>query len=370
MTPQSLPPFDVSAAEAGHTLSKVLRSRLGGPSWAEVRKLVAARRVQVGDAVCADEARRLKEGEQVTFHAQPKPLPRTANPERLVLRHLDEHVVVVEKPSGINSVRHPAELEWAEERKTLDPTLQDLTFWAVARRLDRPAKSLPPLRIVHRLDKETSGLLVFARSALAERELGMQFRRHTVVRRYLALVPGYLAARTIRSTLVRDRGDGRRGSTPLADTGKEATTHVAVEERLQGYSLLSCRLETGAPTRSASTCRKPATRSAATRSTAARRTARFSRTRAGRRVWRYMPWSLGSSTPRRRCRFTGPCRCPRICRNWSSGCEKVEMRDTPPGIPTPSRLAGPITAARGLPSPSTSTRRPRGYAGPPARPPR
>ena len=47
--------------------------------------------------------------------------------------------------------------------------------------------------------------------ALAERELGTQFRKHTVVRRYLAVVPGYLAPRTIRSTLVPDRGDGRRG---------------------------------------------------------------------------------------------------------------------------------------------------------------
>jgi 23S rRNA pseudouridine1911/1915/1917 synthase len=101
------------------------------------------------------------------------------------------------------------------------------------------------LRIVHRLDKETSGLVVFARSALAERELGLQFRKHTVVRRYLAVVPGIFTPRTIRSNLVPDRGDGRRGSTTLPGVGKEAVTHVAVEDRLPGYTLLSCRLETG-----------------------------------------------------------------------------------------------------------------------------
>ena len=108
-----------------------------------------------------------------------------------------------------------------------------------------PARDLPRLRIVHRLDKETSGLVVFARSVLAERELGLQFRKHTVVRRYLAVVAGILSGQTIRSNLVADRGDGRRGSTQLPGVGKEAVTHVAVEERLPGYTLLSCRLETG-----------------------------------------------------------------------------------------------------------------------------
>ena len=241
----TLPPFTVAPQEAGFTLAKVLRSRLGGPSWNDVRKLVAARRIQVGDAICADEARRLKENELVTLLDHPKPLPRTAHPDRLVVRHLDEHVVVVEKPAGVNTVRHPAELEWSEERRELDPTLQDLTQWAVAHKLDRDARDLPRLRIVHRLDKETSGLVVFARSVLAERELGLQFRKHTVVRRYLTVVPGILSAQTIRSNLVDDRGDGRRGSTKLPGVGKEAVTHVSVEERLTGYTLLSCRLETG-----------------------------------------------------------------------------------------------------------------------------
>ncbi len=240
-----LPPFTVSPQEDGFTLSKVLRSRLGGPSWNDVRKLIAARRVKVGDAVCSDEARRLKENEVVVLLAHPKPLPRAAHPERLVVRHLDDHVVVVEKPSGVNTVRHPAELEWSDQRRELDPTLEDLTQGAIAHQQNRPPRDLLRLRIVHRLDKETSGLVAFARSALAERELGMQFRKHTVVRRYLAVVPGILSPQTIRSNLVEDRGDGRRGSTKLPNVGKEAVTHVSVEERLPGYTLLSCRLETG-----------------------------------------------------------------------------------------------------------------------------
>ncbi len=240
-----LPPFTVAAQEAGHTLARVLRSRLGGQSWTSVRKLIAARRVRVGDSICSDQARRLKENEVVVLLEHPKPLPRAAHPDRLVVRHLDEHLVVVEKPAGVNTVRHPAELEWSDQRRAADPTLEDLTQWAIAKQLDRRARELPRLRIVHRLDRETSGLVVFARSPLAERELGLQFRKHTVVRRYLAVVPGFLASRTIKSRLVADRGDGRRGSTQLPEVGKEAVTHIEVAERLPGYSILSCRLETG-----------------------------------------------------------------------------------------------------------------------------
>lgn len=242
-----LPPFTVSAAEAGYTLAKVLRSRLheSQPSWADVRKWIEGRRVTVGDSLCTDSARRLVEGERVTLLDHPVHNPRIATPDGLVIRHLDDHVVVVEKPSGLNSVRHPSELDWSDRRRSLVPTLQDVAQLAIASRTNRPARSLPPLRIVHRLDKETSGLICFARTPLAERSLGMQFRKHTVVRRYLTVVPGYLPAQTIRSSLVRDRGDGRRGSTRLPNTGKPATTHVAVEETLRGYTLLSCRLESG-----------------------------------------------------------------------------------------------------------------------------
>lgn len=244
----TIPPFAVIAPEAEHTLAKVLRSRLHEhqPSWNDVRALIENRRVKIGESVCTDPARRVHEGEIIELLGHAATKPRNSTADTLVIRHLDDHLVVVEKPSGISSVRHPAELQWNDKRRQLDPTLQDVTQWAIAKKLNRSAHSLPPLRIVQRLDKETSGLLVFVRSVLAERELGLQFRKHTVVRRYLAIAPGVWIARTIRSTLIRDRGDGRRGSTHQPDrTGKEAITHIAIEERLPKHTLLSCRLETG-----------------------------------------------------------------------------------------------------------------------------
>jgi 23S rRNA pseudouridine1911/1915/1917 synthase len=241
----------VSSEQAGLTVAALLRRLLPGKSWSEVRRIVETRRVCVGGDLCLDPARRLKEGE--VFELLARPLARSRSADEITLRHLDEHVVVVEKPAGINTVRHPSERDWTPQRKALSPTLEDLVPRQIARRAGRTLKGpLPRLRVVQRLDKETSGLVVFARTVTAERGLGKQFHRHTVVRRYLAIVPGVVLAQTIRSWLVRDRGDGRRGSRnePGASSsdgrpGKEAITHVEVVERLPGYTVLQCRLETG-----------------------------------------------------------------------------------------------------------------------------
>src|SRR5947207_4850290 len=240
----AVPSIAVPADQAGLTLAAVLRRHLPGQSWSEVRRLIETRRAKVNGELCLDPARRLKEGE--TVELLPRPSPRPKQHDAIVLRHLDEHVVVVEKPSGMNTVRHPSERAWTARRKALSPTLQDLVPQLIVREEGRIRKGpLPRLRIVQRLDKETSGLVVFARTVAAEIDLGRQFRRHTVIRRYLALVAGYVTPQRIATQLVRDRGDGRRGSTTLAGVGKEAITHVEVAERLPDYTLLSCRLETG-----------------------------------------------------------------------------------------------------------------------------
>ncbi|HVS36515.1 MAG TPA: RluA family pseudouridine synthase [Gemmataceae bacterium] len=237
-------PFTIPPDHAQKTLAAVLRALSPGQSWAQIRRLIETRRAKVNGELCLDPARRLKEGETVELLARPAPKPRQA--ESITIRYLDEHVVVVEKPSGLPTVRHPSERDWTPRRKALSPTLEDLTPPLMARQEGRKVKGPPPrLRIVHRLDKETSGLVVFARTVPAERGLGKQFHAHTVVRRYLAVVPGFVAPQRIDRRLVRDRGDGRRGVADNPDDGKEAVTHVDVAERLPQYTLLSCRLETG-----------------------------------------------------------------------------------------------------------------------------
>ncbi|HKB41352.1 MAG TPA: pseudouridine synthase, partial [Gemmataceae bacterium] len=160
-----------------------------------------------------------------------------------VVRFVDAHVVVVEKPAGLTTVRHAGETaEFGERgRRYLPATLADLVPSLLpAERGGRRGR----VRAVHRLDKETSGLVVLARTAEAERNLGKQFRAHTIERHYLAIVRGRTVDGKIESWLVRDRGDGRRGSGP-PDEGQHAVTHVRVLERLGEYTLVECRLETG-----------------------------------------------------------------------------------------------------------------------------
>ena len=222
----------------------MLRSLLPGYSWNKVRQLIGSRRVRIGDEVCLDPARRMKEGEIV--EVLDRPAPKLHRDEAIKIRYLDEHIVVVEKPSGMCTVRHPSERDWPQRRKALSPALEDLLPRLILLQEGRKIKGkLPRLRIVHRLDKETSGLVVFARTPAAEVALGRQFRKHTVHRRYLAFVPGDVPSGEIATRLVRDRGDGRRGSTTLSDAGKLAVTHVVLMERLHGYTFVYCRLETG-----------------------------------------------------------------------------------------------------------------------------
>jgi 23S rRNA pseudouridine1911/1915/1917 synthase len=234
--------FTVNADHANQTLASCLRRWLPGQSWSQVRTLIAGRRIKLNGELWLDDARRLKEGDAIEVLERPQrsvPLR-----DQLVLRHVDEHLVVVEKPAGIPTVRHPAERDWLAPRRERVPTLDDLVLQQLGAQLPRKKHDgRPRLRVVHRLDKGTSGLVVFARTVEAERGLGAQFKRHTVTRRYLAVVPGRVEAQTVRSLLVRDRGDNRRGSAESG--GKEAITHIAVVERLRGYTLLSCKLETG-----------------------------------------------------------------------------------------------------------------------------
>lgn len=178
--------------------------------------------------------------------------------------HLCHELVVVAKPAGVVTVAYGDD----DDRDTL----RGWVGRAIKRRLGKP---VPPVRVVQRLDKETSGVLVFARTRRAERHLQQQFRRHAEAldRRYLALALGTVKSRTHETVLVPDRGDGLRGSLRgrpgrIPPHGRIAITHIECLEtftvppelRATGshagshggshagslvVSLVSCRLETG-----------------------------------------------------------------------------------------------------------------------------
>ena len=236
---------------AQRTLSAFLRAELPGRSWSDIRRLIKSRQVMIDGNLCLDEGRRLRGTEVVKLLAHPTAPPPRAEDVRI--RYLDAHVVVVEKPARMTSVRHAEEQGWSQRRKQIQPTLEDVLPQAIAKKLSRgqrgrrgaPPGKLPPVRPVHRIDRDTSGLMVFARTRAAEQNLVQQFRRHTTGRRYLAIVDGHVASQTIESNLVRDRGDGRRGSTRLPEVGKRAVTHIKAIEQVGEHTFVECRLETG-----------------------------------------------------------------------------------------------------------------------------
>jgi 23S rRNA pseudouridine1911/1915/1917 synthase len=241
--------FFIRRAEAGRTVADVLKSRLR-LGFSQARQLVQQRRVRVDGSRCDDPARRVKAGQrlevlpvQQASKKSQQPLP--GGVPQPVVRYVDAAVVVVDKPSGLTTMRHAEEADelGARARRFLPATLADL-LPALLAKSDRGSAKKTILSI-HRLDKETSGLVVFARTPAAASRLGKQFRDHTIERRYLALVRGKAKNQRIESYLVHDRGDGRRGSTSDAAKGKSAVTHVDVVENLGAYTLVECRLETG-----------------------------------------------------------------------------------------------------------------------------
>src|SRR5438552_1140985 len=151
------------------------------------------------------------------------------------IRYADEHVVVVDKPAGLTTMRHAEEAAefGARARRFLPSTLMDLLPDLLVKfqaKHQRPQRGRPRLFAIHRLDRDTSGLVVFARTPEAAHHLGKQFREHTIERRYLALVRGRAKSERMESRLVEDRGDGRRGSSVKHGEGQWAVTHVHVVE--------------------------------------------------------------------------------------------------------------------------------------------
>ena len=229
----------------GKTLAAFLRAELGELSWNQAKRLCTTGKVHLDGERSLDPAVRLEAGSrvQVDWRA-PKPRGGVLEPERLV--HVDRDVVVVRKPAGTLSIPYDP-----RDRDTLIDQTR-----ALLRRRDRRKgghRYDPELGIVHRLDKGTSGLLVFTRTVAAKRALAQQFRKHTVERVYLAIVHGHTESATHESWLVPNRGDGLRGSWGvfLPARGKRPTearravTHVDVVEHLPGATLVECRLETG-----------------------------------------------------------------------------------------------------------------------------
>ena len=253
------------------------------PSWSAVRKLLHARKIAIGGVLCVDEGRRLSQGEEITVADRPFPPPPTD--KDVNIRYVDQDIVIVEKPSGMVTLRRSTELNWSWARKNEAPTLDEAIprlireHAAKKNNSDKVFQRVPKIFSVHRIDRDSSGLLVFARNEDAQKHLIRQFAEHKAVRKYFALIPGQITDRTIESHFIRDRGDGLRGGMAAADSscrsetlrchseevpegeensslgdevvekkpyaGQIAITHVRTLRTIGDFSELECQLETG-----------------------------------------------------------------------------------------------------------------------------
>ncbi len=278
--------YHLGPRHEGLTLAAALKDLVPETSWGKAKQWIAKRQVQVNGNLCLDDARRVSEKDVIKLWKQP--LAKPVDTQDLRIAYIDEHLVVVEKPAGVTSVRHFAERKLSTRRRQLQPTLEELLPPVLAKlqrlrwpplppkgmnrgkKHQRPlgkkslsiqnAKKLPPeLQViaVHRLDRDTSGLMIFARTTAAEQKLVGMFRRHTIDREYVGVCLGRVVPQTITTQLVRDRGDGVRGS--IADdadasqleSAQRAVTHIIASEIFtagenpQEYSQFRCKLETG-----------------------------------------------------------------------------------------------------------------------------
>ena len=200
-------------------------------------RAAAERLLETGSVLVDGQARgkshKLAGGEEIEFE-----LPEPAAPEplaplpELTVVHADEHLFVVDKPAGV--VVHPAPGH-------AGGTLADALAAAGATGGEEERRG-----IVHRIDRDTSGLLVVARTEEAYQRLQRLVRRRELTREYLALVAGRPRSRsgTIDAPIGRDRHDRIRQSLDTT-TARAALTHFELEELLRRHALLRIRLETG-----------------------------------------------------------------------------------------------------------------------------
>jgi 23S rRNA pseudouridine1911/1915/1917 synthase len=228
----------LAAEAAGWRLDRALAAAIPTLSRERLKALVSAGEVTVDGRQERDPARKMKGGEAVAVVVPPaRPAEAVSQDIPLDIRFEDEHLLVVEKPAGL--VVHPA-------AGNLDGTLVNALLHHCAGRLSGIGGVARP-GIVHRIDKDTSGLLVVAKTDRAHAGLAAQFAKHTIGRRYLAVVAGLPTppAGRIETHLARSEANRQKIAVVHPPRGKHAITHYRVLEPLRNAALVECRLETG-----------------------------------------------------------------------------------------------------------------------------
>lgn len=226
----------VAEAEEGERIDKLVVKR--SPNWsrAKVQQWIQQGLIFVDGKPVKKGSYRLKKGEEVTIQLPPV-TERMLEAESLPLdiRYEDSDLLVVNKPRGL--VVHPAP---GNGSGTL---VNRLLAYCQGQLSDLGGEERPG--IVHRIDKDTSGLLLIAKNNWIHEELAKQFKEHTVQRKYTAIVEGRIVhpSGTIKAPIGRDPIHRKRMKVDLG--GKSAITHFRVKKYLAKHTWIDCSLETG-----------------------------------------------------------------------------------------------------------------------------
>lgn len=220
----------VSLEMDGQRLDQVVASLCPQYSRSQLQKWIKAGHVRVDDKICKPKER-LTGGEEIVINVILEPQTAfDAEDIPLNIVYEDDAIIIVNKPVGL--VVHPAAGNWSG------------TLVNALLHYNPQLEMLPRAGIVHRLDKDTSGLMVIAKTLEAHTALVAQLQERDVSREYLALVHGnVVAGSTIEANIGRHPVDRKRQA--VTEGGKEAITHYRIEERFKHHTLLRVSLETG-----------------------------------------------------------------------------------------------------------------------------
>ena len=228
----------IGEAQHGLRLDRALADLLPDLSRERLKALIGEGQVRSSGGGKLTGSMKVAEGQQfaITLPA-PAPLDTMAQDIPLTIVHEDPDLIVVDKPAGL--VVHPA-------AGNLDGTLVNALLHHCAGELSGIGGVARP-GIVHRIDKDTSGLLVVAKTDKAHEGLARQFKDHSIDRAYAAIAYGHPvpAAGTVDSWIARSDADRKKMAVHREGRGKHAVTHYRTMERLRGAALMECRLETG-----------------------------------------------------------------------------------------------------------------------------
>ena len=228
----------LAPGHAGWRLDRALADAIPTLSRERLKALIRSGAVEAEGKPLRDPALKVR-GEEALKVAVPEPVPahNEAQDIPLTIVFEDEHLLVVDKPAGL--VVHPA-------AGNLDGTLVNALLHHCGGSLSGIGGVARP-GIVHRIDKDTSGLLVVAKSDVAHEGLAKQFAAHSIDRRYLAIVNAVPRAKegTVDAPLARSSANRKKIAVVEGSRGKRAVTHWKRLAVLRDAALVECRLETG-----------------------------------------------------------------------------------------------------------------------------